>query len=119
MALDEQLHGRIKKIIEDNRIVLFMKGSKHFPQCGFSAAVVEVLRELGADFHTVDVLSDPAIRQGIKEFANWPTIPQLYVNGNFIGGSDIVRDMYESGELEPVIRDAGSAPATGNEGDRT
>lgn len=108
MAVDEQVQRRIENIIGEHRIVLFMKGTKHFPQCGFSAAVVEVLREIGVDFHTVDVLSDPSIRQGIKDYANWPTIPQLYVNGKFVGGCDIVRDMYQSGELEPVIREATS-----------
>ena len=110
MALDEQVQRRIQNIIEGHPIVLFMKGTKHFPQCGFSAAVIEVLREIGTDFHTVDVLADPEIRQGIKEFTNWPTIPQLYVNAKFVGGCDIVRDMYQSGELEPVIREAGTAP---------
>ena len=81
-----------------------MKGTKHFPQCGFSAAVVEVLRRLGTDFHAVNVLEDPELRQGIKDFASWPTIPQLYVRGRFIGGCDIVRDMYEAGELEPLLK---------------
>jgi monothiol glutaredoxin len=80
-----------------------MKGTKHFPQCGFSATVVEVLRRSGSEFQDVNVLEDPDIRQGIKEFANWPTIPQLYVRGKFVGGCDIIREMYEKGELDAVL----------------
>ncbi|MGB5697425.1 MAG: Grx4 family monothiol glutaredoxin [Polyangiales bacterium] len=101
--MDDTVRDRIKSIIESNEVVLFMKGTKHFPQCGFSATVVEVLRRSGSDFQDVNVLEDPAIRQGIKEFANWPTIPQLYVRGKFVGGCDIIRDMYEKGELEAVL----------------
>ena len=97
--MEETLRDRIQGIIDNNDVVLFMKGTKHFPQCGFSATVVEVLRRSGSDFQDVNVLEDPAIRQGIKEFANWPTIPQLYVRGQFVGGCDIVREMYENGEL--------------------
>jgi monothiol glutaredoxin len=104
--MDEALRNRIQSIIEEQPVVLFMKGSKHFPQCGFSAVVVEVLKRLETDFKDVNVLEDPAIRQGIKEFANWPTIPQLYVGGKFVGGCDIVRDMYESGELAPLVEEA-------------
>ncbi len=105
--MDQATQERIKGIVEGHPIVLFMKGSKHFPQCGFSATVVEVLKRSGVDFHTVNVLEDPAIRQGIKEYANWPTIPQLYVRGEFVGGCDIVRELYENGELAPIL--AGSA----------
>ena len=101
--MDETLRERIQGIIDGNDVVLFMKGTKHFPQCGFSATVVEVLRRSGSDFQDVNVLEDPAIRQGIKEFTNWPTIPQLYVRGKFVGGCDIVREMYENGELDAVL----------------
>ncbi|KPK53096.1 MAG: glutaredoxin [Myxococcales bacterium SG8_38_1] len=101
--MEETLRDRIQGIIDNNDVVLFMKGTKHFPQCGFSATVVEVLRRSGSDFQDVNVLEDPAIRQGIKEFANWPTIPQLYVRGQFVGGCDIVREMYENGELGALL----------------
>ncbi|RPI45631.1 MAG: Grx4 family monothiol glutaredoxin [Betaproteobacteria bacterium] len=94
----------IKEQVAGNRIVLYMKGSPDFPQCGFSARAVQVLRACGVeDFYSVDVLQDPEIRQGIKDFANWPTIPQLYVNGEFVGGSDIVTEMYQSGELQKLL----------------
>jgi monothiol glutaredoxin len=101
--MDDTLRERIQGIVDAHPVVLFMKGSKHFPQCGFSAAVVEVLKRSGVEFQTVNVLEDPALRQGIKDFASWPTIPQLYVRGEFIGGCDIVRDLYESGELQPIL----------------
>ena len=101
--MDQTLQERIQGIIASNDVVLFMKGTKHFPQCGFSATVVEVLRRSGSEFQDVNVLEDPAIRQGIKEFANWPTIPQLYVRGKFVGGCDIIREMYEKGELDAVL----------------
>lgn len=102
--MDEQLRSRIQGIIDDHPVVLFMKGTKTFPQCGFSATVVEVLRRLEVEFHDVNVLEDPAIRSGMKEFANWPTFPQLWVKGKLVGGCDIVREMYESGELEPIVK---------------
>ena len=101
--MEDTLRDRIQGIIDSNDVVLFMKGTKHFPQCGFSATVVEVLRRSGSEFQDVNVLEDPAIRQGIKEFTNWPTIPQLYVRGQFVGGCDIVREMYENGELDAVL----------------
>jgi len=101
--MEETLRDRIQGIIDSNDVVLFMKGTKHFPQCGFSATVVEVLRRSGSEFQDVNVLEDSAIRQGIKEFANWPTIPQLYVRGEFVGGCDIVREMYENGELGALL----------------
>jgi monothiol glutaredoxin len=101
--MEDTLRERIQGIIEGNDVVLFMKGTKHFPQCGFSATVVEVLRRSGSEFQDVNVLEDQAIRQGIKEFANWPTIPQLYVRGKFVGGCDIIREMYEKGELEALL----------------
>lgn len=101
--MDEKVKTRIQSLVDDNEVVLFMKGTKTFPQCGFSATVVEVLRRMNVDFTDVNVLEDPEIRQGIKEYASWPTIPQLYVKGKFVGGCDIVRDMYENGELEGLM----------------
>ena len=95
----------IKEQVTQHPVVLYMKGSPDFPQCGFSANVVGILRACGVeDFFAVNVLENPDIRQGIKEFANWPTIPQLYVNGEFVGGSDILREMYENGELKKVLQ---------------
>ena len=99
--------NRIKDEITTNDVVLFMKGTPVFPQCGFSAAVVEVLDHLGVRFKGVNVLVDPAIRQGIKEFSDWPTIPQLYVKGEFVGGCDIIREMFQSGELQPFLEEKG------------
>ena len=94
----------IKKQVGENRVVLYMKGTPDFPQCGFSANAVGILRAVGVDnIFTVNVLENPEIRQGIKEYANWPTIPQLYVNGEFVGGSDILTEMYKSGELKKLI----------------
>jgi len=101
--MEDSLQQRIQGIIDGNDVVLFMKGTKHFPQCGFSATVVEVLRRSGSEFQDVNVLEDPAIRQGIKEFTNWPTVPQLYVRGKFVGGCDIIREMFEKGELDAVL----------------
>ncbi len=97
--MSEEATTRIKGLIEANKVVLFMKGSKSFPQCGFSNTLVNVLKKEGVPFETVNVLSDPEIRQGIKDFSNWPTIPQLYVNGKFLGGCDIVTEMHQNGEL--------------------
>jgi len=94
----------IKKQVIENRVVLYMKGTPDVPQCGFSANAVGFLRACGVDnIFTVNVLENPDIRQGIKEYANWPTIPQLYINGEFVGGSDIVKEMYESGELQKIL----------------
>lgn len=94
----------IKQQVTGNRVVLYMKGTPDFPQCGFSANAVGILRACGvAKFHTVNVLENPDIRQGIKEYANWPTIPQLYVNGEFVGGSDIMIELYQSGELRKLL----------------
>jgi monothiol glutaredoxin len=96
---------RIKDQVTGNPVVLYMKGTPQFPQCGFSSLAVQVLNACGVqDFFSVNVLAEPEIRQGIKEYANWPTIPQLYVNGEFVGGSDIVREMYESGELQKLLQ---------------
>ncbi len=104
---DNPVFERIKADLTDNAVVLFMKGTPVFPQCGFSSLVVQVLSHLGVQYKAVDVLADPAIRQGIKEFTSWPTIPQLYIKGEFIGGADIVRDMYSSGELQKLLQDNG------------
>ena len=98
---------RIKQDVSSNPVVLFMKGTPVFPQCGFSAAVVQILTHLGVKFKGVDVLTDPEIREGIKMFSNWPTIPQLYVKGEFIGGCDIVREMHSSGELRELFQTRG------------
>jgi monothiol glutaredoxin len=100
---------RIEADLKANDIVLFMKGTPVFPQCGFSAAVVQVLTHLGVKFKGINVLEDPELRQGIKEFTNWPTIPQLYVKGEFVGGCDIVREMYQSGELTELLQTKGIA----------
>ena len=94
---------RIRQDVTGNDVVLYMKGSPVFPQCGFSAAVVQVLTELGVKFKGIDVLQDPELRQGVKEFSNWPTIPQLYVKGEFVGGCDIVMEMFQSGELKALF----------------
>jgi monothiol glutaredoxin len=104
-----QVLQRIRSEVSGNDVVLYMKGTPVFPRCGFSSAVVEILTRLGVPFKAVDVLSDPEIRQGIKEFSNWPTIPQLYVKGEFVGGSDIVREMFESGELASYLKEKGIA----------
>ncbi len=105
--MDSTVQERIRNEIAETPVVLFMKGSPVFPQCGFSAAVVQILSHLGVKFKGVDVLADPQIRQGIKEFSSWPTIPQLYVKGEFVGGCDIIREMYETGELQQVLEQNG------------
>jgi monothiol glutaredoxin len=106
---DDAVFARIRQEIDDNPVVLFMKGTPMFPQCGFSAAVVQVLTNLGVKFKGIDVLTDPGLREGIKQFTNWPTIPQLYVKGEFVGGCDIVREMFSSGELQTLLDDKGIA----------
>ena len=95
--------NRVAEIVKGDDIVLFMKGTALFPQCGFSSRAVAILDHLGATYQTVDVLQDPEIRQGIKDFSDWPTIPQLYVHGEFVGGSDIMMEMFESGELQELL----------------
>lgn len=95
---------KIQETVSNNNVVLYMKGTKDFPQCGFSAAVAHVLKNLNVNFLDVDVLRDPEIRQGIKDFSDWPTIPQLYVKGEFIGGCDIVKEMFQSGELQELLK---------------
>ncbi|HUZ72684.1 MAG TPA: Grx4 family monothiol glutaredoxin [Stellaceae bacterium] len=109
---DATVIDRIKQDITDHSVVLYMKGTPVFPQCGFSAAVVQILTDMGVKFKGIDVLTDPAIRQAIKDFSNWPTIPQLYVKGEFVGGCDIIREMFESGELQDYLAEKGvAAPA--------
>ena len=103
------VHKRIDDEVKSNPVVLFMKGTPVFPQCGFSAAVVQILSHLGVKFKAIDVLKDPEIRSGIKEYSEWPTIPQLYVKGEFVGGADIVREMFESEELSAFFADKGIA----------
>lgn len=98
------VHQRIDQLVKTHRVVLFMKGTAQFPMCGFSGRAVQILKACGvSDLTTVNVLEDEAIRQGIKDYANWPTIPQLYVNGEFVGGSDIMMEMYQAGELQQVL----------------
>lgn len=104
---ENPVFARIRTALDENPVLLFMKGSPMFPQCGFSAATVQVLTETGVKFKGVDVLADMEIREGIKQFSNWPTIPQLYIRGEFIGGCDIVREMFESGELTKLLKDKG------------
>ncbi|HYM72400.1 MAG TPA: Grx4 family monothiol glutaredoxin [Stellaceae bacterium] len=105
--MDTTVHDRIRQQVSDNPVVLFMKGTPVFPQCGFSATVVQILSHLGIKFKGVDVLADSSVREGIKEFSAWPTIPQLYVKGEFIGGCDIVREMFETGELQQMFEEKG------------
>lgn len=100
--MDEALRKKISNLINSKKVFLFMKGTPDYPECGFSAKTVETLRDLGIDFEFFNVFDDEAVRQGIKEFTNWPTIPQLYINGQFIGGCDIVMQMAESGELQKI-----------------
>ena len=106
------VNGRISDIVNSSDVVLFMKGTPLFPQCGFSSRAVAVLDHLGVAFNSVDVLQDQEIRQGIKNFSEWPTIPQLYVKGEFVGGSDIMMEMYEAGELQQLMTDANVQPAS-------
>ncbi|HEY5598543.1 MAG TPA: Grx4 family monothiol glutaredoxin [Kiloniellales bacterium] len=105
--MDSHVAERIRQEVQSNDVVLFMKGTPVFPQCGFSAAVVQVLSHLGVKFNGIDVLQDPGLRQGIKDFSNWPTVPQLYVKGEFVGGCDIVREMFQSGELQSLLQEKG------------
>lgn len=102
-AMTPELNERLSSIVQQDKIVVFMKGSKLMPQCGFSNNVVQILNSLGVPFSTVDVLEDYDIRQGIKEFSSWPTIPQVYINGEFIGGSDILIELYQNGELQQMV----------------
>jgi monothiol glutaredoxin len=101
----EDVSARLQNLVDSNEVLLFMKGSPLFPQCGFSSRAVAILNHLGVEFESVDVLQDQEVRQGIKAFSDWPTIPQLYVKGEFVGGSDIMMEMYESGELAQLFAD--------------
>jgi monothiol glutaredoxin len=105
--MDTTVHDRIRQQVTDNQVVLFMKGTPVFPQCGFSATVVQILSHIGVKFKGIDVLSDSSVRDGIKEYSSWPTIPQLYVKGEFVGGCDIVREMFETGELQQLFEEKG------------
>ena len=105
--MSEEVFDRIRRDIDENPVVLYMKGTPIFPQCGFSAAVVQVLGRLGVKFKGFDVLTDPSLREGVKRFSDWPTIPQLYVKGEFVGGCDIIREMFETGELRGFLQDKG------------
>jgi monothiol glutaredoxin len=105
--MSNDVHDRIQTEIDAAPVMLFMKGTAMFPQCGFSARVVQILSHLNVPFRTANVLEDPELREGIKEFSNWPTIPQLYVRGEFVGGCDIITEMFQSGELETLLADKG------------
>ena len=101
--MSNDVHKKIDELVRAKRVVLFMKGTRTFPQCGFSAQVVQLLNQARAEYETVNVLADPALRQGIKDYANWPTIPQLYIDGKFVGGCDIVKEMFASGDLQKLL----------------
>ena len=107
--MTDDVQARIQGLVDSSDVLLFMKGSPLFPQCGFSSRAIAILTHLGAEFESVDVLQDQGVRQGIKAFSDWPTIPQLYVKGEFVGGSDIMMEMYESGELAQLLADKGIA----------
>jgi len=107
--MDQDVRDRIQQAVSSADVLLFMKGTPLFPQCGFSSRACAILDHLGVDFSTVDVLQDAGIRQGIKEFSDWPTIPQLYVKGEFVGGSDIMMEMFEAGELQTLLTEKGVA----------
>lgn len=104
---DNPAFTKIEDTIKNNEIVLFMKGTKEMPQCGFSATVVQILKLCGVDFKDVNVLADESVREGVKKFSNWPTIPQLYIKGEFVGGCDIAREMYQAGELQALLKEKG------------
>lgn len=102
--MDEALKKKIDETVGGNKVVLFVKGTKTFPQCGFSSAVIEIFKSIGAPFECVNILADQDLRQGLKEYSSWPTFPQVYVGGEFVGGCDIVREMHEKGELAPIVQ---------------
>ncbi len=106
--MSESINDRIGALVSSTPVVLFMKGTPFFPQCGFSSTAVAILERLGVEFESVDVLADPAIRQGIKEYSEWPTVPQLYIGGEFVGGSDIMMEMFQAGELTELLEKAGA-----------
>ena len=101
----DNIFAEIKKTVEENKVVLYMKGTKDFPQCGFSATVVQILKNLNVNFIDINVLTNPESREGIKEFSDWPTIPQLYIAGEFVGGCDIVKEMFQAQELQELLKD--------------
>jgi monothiol glutaredoxin len=109
--MSDAVNDRIATLVSENKVLLFMKGTPYFPQCGFSSTAIAILERLGVAFETVDVLADPEIRQGIKAYSDWPTIPQLYIDGEFVGGSDIMMEMYQDGELADLLQKAGAAPS--------
>ncbi|MFZ2998033.1 Grx4 family monothiol glutaredoxin [Sphingobium sp.] len=109
--MTDAVHEKLAQLVQSNDVVLFMKGTPLFPQCGFSSRAIAILEHLGVGYDTVDVLQDQDVRQGIKAFSDWPTIPQLYVKGEFVGGSDIMMEMYEAGELQQLMTQQGVAPA--------
>jgi monothiol glutaredoxin len=109
---EQEIHDWIRKTVANNDVVLFMKGTRAMPQCGFSSQVVQILNHLGVPFHDVNVLEDMGMREGVKSFTNWPTIPQLYVKGEFVGGCDIVREMFQDGELQSLLADRGIVQPT-------
>jgi len=102
----DEIHNKIDQQVKNNKVMLFMKGTPQAPMCGFSAHTIEILQSYGYPFETADVLADPAIRDGIKRYSNWPTIPQVFINGKFVGGCDIVHELHERGELEPMLKTA-------------
>ena len=104
---EQAVHDWIRKQITNNDVVLFMKGTKNFPQCGFSGQVAQILQYLGVEYQDINVLDDMSIREGIKSFSEWPTIPQLYVKGEFVGGCDIIREMFQAGELQEMLAEKG------------
>ena len=104
--MDANLKQKLDGMIQENKVLLFVKGTKTFPQCGFSNAVINIFKEIGAPFETVNILADQDVRQGMKEYSSWPTFPQVYVGGEFIGGCDIVREMHQKGELAPIVKKA-------------
>lgn len=101
--MTQTAHARIEELVKQHKVMVFMKGNKLMPQCGFSNNVVQILNVLGVPYETIDVLADPEIRQGIKEYSSWPTIPQVYINGEFVGGSDILIELYQKGELQQLV----------------
>ena len=107
--MDDTFKKRMDDLVTQNKVLLFVKGTKQFPQCGFSNAVIQIFKQIGAPFETVNILTDPEIRNGMKEYSQWPTFPQVYVAGEFIGGCDIVREMHAKGELAPLVKKAAGA----------
>lgn len=106
--MDENVKQRIDQEVQNNKVVLFMKGTPDAPMCGFSAQVAGILGQMGVGFHSVDVIGEPVMREAVKEYTNWPTIPQVFINGKFIGGCDIFTELYQRGELETMLKDAGA-----------